>query len=82
MFTPFVHRYIGEEEQLKAAMNLLRDPSASIQLEAFHVFKIFAANPKKDGKVLHVLQARARPPSPTCATPTPHPARTRTTVAP
>ena len=37
-------------------MGLLRDPSASIQYEAFHVFKIFVANPRKDATVLELLQ--------------------------
>ena len=36
-------------------MNLLRDPSASIQYEAFHVFKIFVANPRKSEHVMDVL---------------------------
>ena len=37
-------------------MSLLRDPSASIQYEAFHVFKIFVANPRKEGHVLELLR--------------------------
>ena len=37
-------------------MSLLRDPSASIQYEAFHVFKIFVANPRKEGRVLELLR--------------------------
>ena len=36
-------------------MCALRDPSASIQYEAFHVFKIFVANPRKDVKVVELL---------------------------
>ena len=36
-------------------MTLLRDSSSSIQYEAFHVFKIFVANPHKDERVLDVL---------------------------
>ena len=49
-------RYIAEPDHLKSVMNLLRDPSASIQYEAFHVFKIFVANPRKEGLVLELLQ--------------------------
>ena len=49
-------RYISSADHLKSAMILLRDPSSSVQIEAFHVFKIFAANPRKEGRVLHVLQ--------------------------
>ena len=47
--------YIASADHLKAIMNLLRDKSASIQYEAFHVFKIFVANPRKDGRVMDVL---------------------------
>jgi calcium binding protein 39 len=41
-------------------MNALRDRSRSIQFEAFHIFKIFAANPNKHPEVrkrfaFHVL---------------------------
>jgi hypothetical protein len=35
-------------------MNALRDRSRSIQFEAFHIFKIFAANPNKHPEVIHV----------------------------
>jgi calcium binding protein 39 len=33
-------------------MNALRDRSRSIQFEAFHIFKIFAANPNKHPEVI------------------------------
>lgn len=33
-------RYISNSEHLKLMMNLLRDKSKNIQLEAFHVFKV------------------------------------------
>jgi len=36
-------------------MNLLRDKSRSIQFEAFHVFKVFVANPNKPKTVLDIL---------------------------
>jgi len=36
-------------------MNLLRDSSKNIQFEAFHVFKVFVANPKKPQPVLDIL---------------------------
>lgn len=48
-------RYIASPSHLKDIMSLLRDPSASIQYEAFHVFKIFVANPRKEGRVLELL---------------------------
>ncbi len=37
-------------------MNLLRDPSRNIQLEAFHVFKVFVANPNKPKPILDILK--------------------------
>ena len=49
-------RFIAAPENLKAVMNLLRDRSASIQYEAFHVFKIFVANPRKGPQILELLQ--------------------------
>lgn len=36
-------------------MNLLRDTSANIQFEAFHVFKVFVANPKKPEAICQIL---------------------------
>ncbi|KAJ3337066.1 mo25 protein [Gonapodya sp. JEL0774] len=49
-------RYIGNVENLKLMMNLLRDKSRNIQFEAFHVFKVFVANPNKPKPVLDILQ--------------------------
>ena len=40
-------RYVSDPDNLKAAMVLLKDPSRSIQFEAFHVFKVFVVNPNK-----------------------------------
>lgn len=48
----WVHR---EKENLKMMMNLLRDTSANIQFEAFHVFKVFVANPKKPEAISQIL---------------------------
>lgn len=53
---PIMTRYISSPDHLKDIMSLLRDPSASIQYEAFHVFKIFVANPRKEGHVLELLR--------------------------
>lgn len=50
-------RYITSVEHLKTIMILLRDKSPSIQIEAFHVFKIFVANPNK-GHAVHELLLR------------------------
>lgn len=48
-------KYIGEKENLKMMMNLLRDTSANIQFEAFHVFKVFVANPRKPDAISQIL---------------------------
>lgn len=48
-------RYIASAEHLKTVMILLREKASSIQYEAFHVFKIFVANPHKDDGVRAVL---------------------------
>jgi len=48
-------RYISDPENLKAMMNLLRDKSKNIQFEAFHVFKVFVANPNKTTPILNIL---------------------------
>ena len=50
-------RYIGEKQNLKQIMNLLRDRHANIQFEAFHVFKVFVANPQKEPEIQRVLLA-------------------------
>ncbi|KOS16426.1 mo25 protein [Malassezia pachydermatis] len=49
-------RYVSDEENLKSTMNALRDRSKNIQLEAFHVFKVFVANPKKTPAVEAILR--------------------------
>ncbi|XP_053565831.1 calcium-binding protein 39 isoform X1 [Bombina bombina] len=48
-------KYISKPENLKLMMNLLRDKSRNIQFEAFHVFKVFVANPNKTQPVLDIL---------------------------
>lgn len=48
-------RYISRTENLKLMMNLLRDKSANIQFEAFHVFKVFVANPNKTQPIVDIL---------------------------
>lgn len=48
-------RYIGSADNLKLMMTLLRDKKRTIQFEAFHVFKVFVANPKKTDPVLDIL---------------------------
>jgi len=49
-------RYIADPGNLKRMMNLLRDSSKNIQFEAFHVFKVFVANPNKPPEVVDILR--------------------------
>ena len=49
-------RYIADEGNLKVMMNMLRDKSKNIQFEAFHVFKVFVANPKKPPQIEGILR--------------------------
>lgn len=43
------------EENLKLIMNLLLEKSKNIQFEAFHVFKVFVANPHKSQPIKDIL---------------------------
>ncbi|WVN89911.1 uncharacterized protein L203_105141 [Cryptococcus depauperatus CBS 7841] len=49
-------RYISSEANLKMMMNFLRDKSRNIQFEAFHVFKVFVANPNKPPQIAGILR--------------------------
>lgn len=48
-------KYISNRANLRTIMMLLRDPGAQITLEAFHVFKVFVANPNKTPEVCRIL---------------------------
>merc|ERR1712183_682834 len=48
-------KYIQDQENLKLMMTMLKDRSKAIQFEAFHVFKVFVANPKQPYSVRLVL---------------------------
>ncbi|XP_054787368.1 uncharacterized protein LOC129293430 isoform X2 [Prosopis cineraria] len=48
-------RYILEVRYLKVMMTLLRDSSKNIQISAFHIFKVFVANPNKPREVKIIL---------------------------
>jgi calcium binding protein 39 len=52
---PSMLKYIGSVENMCLMMNLLRDEARSIQFEAFHVFKVFVANPDKSLAVQTIL---------------------------
>merc|ERR1712242_291006 len=47
-------RYIAQKENLKVAMTLLKSDSNAISHEAFHIFKVFVANPKK-ARDIHIV---------------------------
>jgi len=48
-------RYISNPDNLKLMMNMLKERSRSIQFEAFHVFKVFVANPNKPKPIADIL---------------------------
>lgn len=48
-------RYISSQDNLKLMMTMLKDRSRNIQFEAFHVFKVFVANPNKPKPILDIL---------------------------
>jgi len=49
-------KYISSAAHLKQIMNVLRDKSRPIQYEAFHVFKVFVANPNKEKPIVDILK--------------------------
>ncbi|XP_042064679.1 calcium-binding protein 39-like isoform X1 [Salvia splendens] len=53
--THIMKRYIGEVRHLKIMMTLLKDSSKNIQLSAFHIFKVFVANPNKPRDIKLIL---------------------------
>ncbi|CAL9163451.1 unnamed protein product [Musa hybrid cultivar] len=48
-------RYILEVQFLHIMMALLKDTSKNIQISAFHIFKVFVANPNKPREIIEVL---------------------------
>ena len=48
--------YVGDVKHLMSIMTVLRTPQATIQYEAFHVFKVFVANPDKTEDVALILK--------------------------
>ncbi|TYI78138.1 hypothetical protein E1A91_D06G190200v1 [Gossypium mustelinum] len=50
-------RYVSSKDNLRILMNLLRESSKSIQIEAFHVFKLFAAKQNKPPDIVSILVA-------------------------
>ncbi|ERN18287.1 hypothetical protein AMTRI_Chr10g230100 [Amborella trichopoda] len=50
-------RYVSSKDNLRILMNLLRESSKNIQIEAFHVFKVFVANQNKPPEIVSILVA-------------------------
>ncbi|KAM3396331.1 putative MO25-like protein isoform X2 [Capsicum galapagoense] len=48
-------RYVGSKDNLRILMNLLREASKNIQLDAFHVFKLFVANRNKPTDIVNII---------------------------
>lgn len=48
-------QYVASGDNLKLTMNLLKDDRKMVQYEAFHVFKVFVANPNKSDDVRRIL---------------------------
>ncbi|GAV74599.1 Mo25 domain-containing protein [Cephalotus follicularis] len=48
-------RYVSSLNNMRILMNLLRDTKKTIQLETFHVFKLFVANQNKPVEIINVL---------------------------
>lgn len=48
-------KYVAERQHLILVMKLLRDTSPHITLDAFHVFKVFVANPNKPPEIIKIL---------------------------
>ena len=47
--------FINDKNNLRLVMNMLRNTSTAIQFEAFHIFKVFVANPKKTNEIATIL---------------------------
>ncbi|KAH7299887.1 hypothetical protein KP509_24G035000 [Ceratopteris richardii] len=48
-------QYISEVQNLVTVMTLLKDSSKNIRILAFHLFKVFVANPRKPPPIVKVL---------------------------
>ncbi|KAG8073652.1 hypothetical protein GUJ93_ZPchr0006g44510 [Zizania palustris] len=53
--TEAMMRYVNSKDHLIILMNLLREQSKAIQVEAFRVFKLFTGNPKKPPEIVGIL---------------------------
>lgn len=57
-FFDIMTRYITSPDNLLMVMNMLKESSKNIQFEAFHVFKVFVANPDKPSCINDILLRR------------------------
>ncbi|KAL6330384.1 hypothetical protein AAG906_040313 [Vitis piasezkii] len=48
-------RYVSSLDNMRILMNLLRESNKAIQLESFHVFKLFVANQNKPPEIVSIL---------------------------
>ncbi|KAJ9610863.1 Hym1p [Cladophialophora chaetospira] len=48
-------QFVSSADHLKLTMTLLKDDRKMVQYEAFHVFKVFVANPNKSDEVKRIL---------------------------
>ncbi|KAL2483718.1 putative MO25-like protein [Forsythia ovata] len=49
--------YVSSKDNMRVLMNLLRESHKSIQIDAFHVFKLFVANQNKPADIVNLLVA-------------------------
>ncbi|VVB12410.1 unnamed protein product [Arabis nemorensis] len=49
-------KYVSSMDNLRILMNLLRESSKTIQIEAFHVVKLFVANQNKPSDIINILR--------------------------
>uniref|UniRef100_A0A7S3L7H6 Uncharacterized protein n=1 Tax=Amphora coffeiformis TaxID=265554 RepID=A0A7S3L7H6_9STRA len=49
-------RFVASKRNLILVMKLIRDTSPHITLDAFHVFKVFVANPNKPPEIVQILK--------------------------
>ncbi|KAG6405291.1 hypothetical protein SASPL_132878 [Salvia splendens] len=50
-------RYVSSKNNMKVLMNLMRETHKCIQIDAFHVFKLFVANKNKPADIINILAA-------------------------
>ncbi|XP_010542196.1 PREDICTED: MO25-like protein At2g03410 isoform X2 [Tarenaya hassleriana] len=50
-------RYVSSKDNLRIMMNLLREPTKNIKLEAFYIFKLFVAKENKPQDIVAILVA-------------------------